>query len=236
MTTSQTMDFLPNARFFIAASLLAALTSCTSLDQISTREQTNQISKTERILVAHREDIRRSVDEQNTKGALIFTDNATGKIKSTFFGNDPLDAWLNHIKSTYSGPVTSLPLPSSISPTAAFIYSSKQLGRNELILSAKFDEDVNRYYDLARTMTRLGSDIQDVRDITVLLSISDKKQNESVLKLKETFEALAAKFGELTKQLASLEQAEETSRDDLISQLNALSQEMDNIRRLIESM
>lgn len=221
---------------FVTGILLVALTSCSSLDQISTREQREQISTTERILIGNKSSVRNAVDQQDAKGALVFTNNSTGKIVLILYGDDPLDAWLRHIKATHSGPVTTLPLPSSISPTAAFIYAKSEIGKNELVLSSKFDEEVDRYYDLARTMTRLGSDIQDVRDITILLSISDKKQNESVLKLKATFEGLSVQFNDLVSQLRSLEQTEESSRNEIIAQLNTLAQEMDSIRRLIESM
>lgn len=227
--------------FFASRNLIiiitaAALAGCSTLGQISTSEQKQQIAATERILVGQKARIREALDNESTKGALIFTENETKSIKLVLYGSSPLDAWINYMKRTHRGEVASLPLPSSISPTAAFIYASSEIGANELVLSAKFDEEVGSYYDLAKTMTRLGDDIQEIRDVTMLLNISDQKQNESVVKLKESFDALATNFDGLSANLASLEQLQASTRNEIVTQLNVLANEMETIRHLIESM
>ncbi|MER9724642.1 MULTISPECIES: hypothetical protein [unclassified Mesorhizobium] len=223
-------------KIVFSLTLAVSLTSCASLDQISTDRQRREIASTASVLVANRNSIRAQVDAQSAKGALVFTDNERKSIKLVLFGNSPLEAWVKHVAATHKGPLSSLPLPSSVSPTAAFIYSSKEIGKNELSLSADFDEEVAYYYQLAGTMARLGSDVQDIRDIVILLTISDKKQNESVLKVKESFGRLATNFDSLASDLQFLQKLQSDTRAEILGDLNDLARQMEDIRKILESM
>ncbi|MQV88840.1 hypothetical protein GHK39_30660 [Sinorhizobium medicae] len=216
--------------------VLFSFTACASLDQTQSAQQAREISATKRVLVANKNTIRSEIDGSGGKGALVFTDNKAKTVKRVLVGNSPMDAWIRHVSATNKGAVTTLPLPSSISPTAAYIYSGNEIGQNVLIMAAEFDQDVSRYYDLSRTMTRLGSHVQELRDITILISMSDKKQNESVTSLKQSFESLSENISSLSSEFQSLQNMQETTRNEIMQTLSDLDAEMQKIKTLIEQM
>lgn len=217
-------------------SITCSLAACTSLDRISTDTQRTEIKTTEYVLVENKDQIRTSVDTSGDIGALIFTDNKSGTLAATLPGRSPMDAWIRYVSGKYKGPMSELPLPSSISKTAAFVYADPHIARNELVLSANFDEDVRKYYDLARTMTRLGSDIQDLRDMTVLLSRSEKQQRSAIVKLSTSFDQINIRLSSLREKLEKLEIQQSQNQSDTLDELDVIAKDISQIKTLLEKL
>ncbi len=222
-----------------AAALILACSSfvgCASFEKTYTDDQRRDIRVAERVVLANRDSIRSRLDSQDKRGVLVFVDISKETLRLFSYGDTPLEAWMAHVKSLNPTDTTKLPLPSEISRASAFIYSAKHLGRNELLLNASFDGEVSLYYDLARSMSRLGNDIQDLRDITILLSESDKSQVENTKKLTKSFEDLSARTGQATSQLQRLTTLQESTRSQLMRSLSDLERDLERIERLIGAM
>jgi hypothetical protein len=223
----------------IAVALVLACSSflgCASFEKMYTDEQRRDIRIAEKVVIANREVIRPRLDSQDKRGVLVFVDVSKESLGLSSYGDTPLEAWMSYVKSLNPADTTKLPLPSEIARAGAFIYSAKYLGKNELLLSASFDGEVSLYYDLARSMSRLGNDIQDLRDITILLADSDKSQVENTKKLTKSFEDLSVRMGQVASQLQRLSTLQESTRSQLMQSLTGLERDLDRIESLIGAM
>lgn len=222
-----------------AATVLLACSSfvgCANLDRMYTADQRQEIRTAEKLIVANRAFIRSQVDSQDKRGVLVFIDVSSESLPLFSYGDTPLEAWMSHVKSLNPTDTTKLPLPSEISRTSAFIYSAIYLGRNELILNASLDGEVSLYYDLARSMSRIGKDVQDLRDITIILAESDKDQFKNTKRLTKRFEELSSRMSQVGSQIQELTMLQESTRTQLMQSLSALQGELVHIEKLIGAM
>lgn len=214
----------------------ASLVACASLDDLATYEQRAEIQRTTWVLVDNKDLIREAIDNKKTHGAIVFTNNVKGTVEKVLPGDSVLDAWIQFVVQTHSGPVDKLPLPSSISNSAAFVYAQDQSARNRLLSMAELDYEISRYYDLSRAMTQLGSDIQDLRDITILLSRSAKAHKRSVEQLHKSFQTLSTKFGALAEKLKSLQEAQTETKKELVKSFDDLNKQLVALEKLIKGI
>lgn len=218
------------------ASVLLSLSSCASVSALDSPYQRHLSSETTRAAVRFKSVARQAADQSTGRGALIFVDPQSGELKNSLLGNSPLDAWLKYAAAGKTTDLDKLPLPSSISPTAIFVFKSDEPGKTQIVYSASFDEEVKRYYDLSATMLRIGGAIQDLRDITILLSISDKKQNEALQKIQQDFKNLGQQVQGLTGKLQQLSADESHANLALSQQLNSLSKQLDQLQTQISKI
>lgn len=216
--------------------LCSSLVGCANFEKTYTDDQRREIRTAEKVILANRDSIRSRLDSQEKRGVLIFVDVSKEELRLSSYGDTPLEAWMLHVKSLNPTDTTKLPLPSEVSRASAFIYSAKHLGRNEILLNSSFDGEVSLYYDLARSMSRLGNDIQDLRDVTILLAKSDKSQVENTKRLSESFEGLSARMGQVTSQLQRLTTIQESTRSEIMRSLSELERDLDRIERLIGAL
>lgn len=227
---------LIQSKFIRIAAISYLLVGCSSIDQVSTDRQRQELSTAESIIVSNRKELRSNVDQSGEPGALVFTDNQKKTISKILYGSSPQDAWIRYVVATSPEQVSDLPLPSTVSPTAAFIYSKDVIGRSEIISTSSLDREISYRYDLSRTMHTIGEDIQQLRDMTILLSRADKQQKSGVVALKQSFDKTASDFNDLASRLQSLQSSQVSNRAELLGYLSTIETELSNIKALIASM
>ncbi|WP_298434083.1 hypothetical protein [Ottowia sp.] len=222
--------------YFVLIFACSLFAGCAGFEKTYTDDQRREVRSAENLVIENIESIRSRLDSQDKRGALIFIDVPKKTLPIFLFGDTPLEAWLTYVKSLNLTDTTKLPLPSEVSRESAFIYSIKYLGKNEIFLNSTFDGEVLLYYDLLRSMSRIGGDIQDLRDITILLAESDKRQVENTKKLTNSFDGLSARMSNATNQLEKLTTLQESTRSQLMQSLSDLKRDLERIERLIGAM
>lgn len=215
---------------------LVMLGACASIERISTEQGRANSGETERVLYDNRAEILSFVNQSGKGGVLVFTENEAGTVKLMLPGDSPLEAWLSYASRGRSGSISSLPLPSQISPTVAYIYAGDQTAKNHLVSFRELDNDVKQYYGLSSAMSRIGSDMQDLRDIVILIGMSDQQQNDNVSKLHASFDTLSDNFDTLKRSLDDLTESQGDMRQDIMARLSDLGDEIERIGALIDQL
>ena len=217
----------------VGVSFLMGCTSCASLSSIDSPYQRNLTSAATHAVLRSRLAARGAADKSPNGGALIFIEPTARRLKYSLPGDSPIDAWLRYAATSKATKVEDLPLPSSITPVAAFVPKATQAGTAQLIYTADLDTAVKEHYDLSSAILRFSAAIQQLRDVTVLLSLSDKKQNADIKRISDEFgrlgkgvEALAVRFGQLSGE-------QHDANTALESQLRSLSDQLDDLQSQI---
>jgi hypothetical protein len=219
----------------VGATLL--LSGCVSFEKIATNGQRAVGRHATKVLVDHRSELRQAADTSEKRGVLVFVGDDGSQLVAIMPGNSPLDAWLSYVAQNYKGKnIESLPMPSSKARVGAFIYKEGQYADNEIIYSTKLDEDVSRHYDISSAMSRLGSDLQDLRDITILLSRSDRTQNENIGKVKLSFDRLSTRFEGLQSQLRDIREGGQDANAELDSKITKILSNIEQIQRKLDEI
>lgn len=223
-------------RYSSVAACVLIVSGCSSLNGLSTPEQKNEIRDTENIALKNKEEIRSAADASPHGGVLVFVNSSEGTTSLIAQGSSPHDAWMRHVRSGNFTKFSEIPMPSSISRTAVYVPSGDRSGSPKVIHTNALDEEVRAQIDLAATMSRIGGDMQRLRDMTVLLAISDKKQNDSIAKLSENIDRMSESFSQLNGKFDALQGMQATTRAEIISDLNSLAVEIRGIKSIVESM
>jgi len=217
----------------VGISFLFVCTSCTSISSIDSPYQQHIASVATHTAVRWRLAAREAADKSSSRGALVFIDPATRQFKYSLPGNSPVDAWLRYAATSKATIVDDLPLPSSLTPTAIFVLKSSQAGTTRLVYTADLDNVVKERYDLSSALLRLGAAIQQLRDVTILLSLSDQKQNAAIKKISDDVAKLGENLGDLGERFQQLSRNEHDANSTLEGQLRDLSSQLDDLQNQI---
>jgi hypothetical protein len=198
--------------------------------------QRGQYSSAAKVIRKNETEIRNFANLSAENGALVFIDTNNSSVKLMLPGDSPVDAWINYVSTTSPPQISALPLPSSQSNVAVFVYADTKLGKNAIIGATELDEDVKDYYEYAQVLTQLSGDMQDLRDITVLLSRSDTIQNESVATIRLKFEELSKSFNALSEQLKNVSDNQKSFSDGMNQQLARIQQQVKEIGDLVSKL